>query len=125
VTGVQGAGASAHLPPSAGRRFGAARLPEYRTVELEQRVAAEDECVRVAQLIGNRCGLQLGKPNDKLGCGRRGHNVLVNAADDDLGTDAGPAQRFEPSRRRRREHEFLHRPMDLEMTLFMISLVPP
>ena len=56
VPGVQDAGAAAHRAPARGRVLGGVRLAEDLAVELEHRVAADDDPVEVRDVVGEPRG---------------------------------------------------------------------
>jgi hypothetical protein len=82
VPGVQGSGAAAHGVPALGGLLRAGRLAEGLAVELQERVAADDESVLEA--AGDGLRLADGEVDDDL---RRGAGVPVlrHAAHHDLG----------------------------------------
>jgi hypothetical protein len=94
VTGVQDAHRAAHLPPARDRLLGVAWLAVDGAVELEHRVAPDHQGAR---LVGrDRDRLQLRQLERELRRRGRLHGLLVDPADDHLGSQSGIAQRLQP-----------------------------
>ena len=116
VARVQHPGPPAHVPPPGGRRLGRVRLAVDRPVELEHRVAADDDAVETrvigADPGGNVRGLAAGEHEHVLG-GREGatrlgldagdDRVLVDVRGEGQGLDARLPQQHEAGGRRRGE----------------------
>jgi len=103
VTGQQGAAAPAHAVPAGDGVGGVDGLAQCVAVELEQRVAADDQAVRFAG--GDGLGLAPGQLQDQGGRTVGLHPGLVDAADDHDRVQTGVAQQPQPGRRRTGQHE--------------------
>lgn len=96
VTGVEHARAAATGLPPPDRLLGVDGLALSLAVDLEQRVAADDQGVLRGRRDGG--GLGPGQGDDQPGHRRLGDRVLVHSADDDLGGEARLLQDLQPRR---------------------------
>src|SRR5690606_38934094 len=108
VPGVEDAGPAAHPPPARDRLAGVRGLAVDGAVELEHRVAPDDD--RLSRADGDVARLRAGEEQDLVGRARAGvgggeEGRLVDVGDEDLGVDPGSAQGGETGRGRGGEDE--------------------